>query len=202
LSIFNIDPHIAKKPVEFLGKAELAEDGKNLAIVLDAIITDPEKRRKFANLLQNLLPFTETVGTEKFAEKSLMLTIQEQFFKEPLRAFLLSDGTINITALIAALHFENKQVVFLEEPERNIHPHLASRLVQMMKEVSQKRQVIVTTHSPEIVKHAGIENLLLLNRDKEGYSQITRPSEQEQVRIFLQNEIGLDDLFTDNLLGA
>ena len=201
--IYNFDPHLAKNPAQITGKAELERNGSNLALTLDQLFENEENRRKFCNLLKDILPFVEDIGTEKFAEKSLLMTLRENYYEgEKLRAYLLSDGTINIVALLTALYFEEKNVVIIEEPERYIHPHLVSRLVQMMKEVSKDKQVIVTTHSPEVVKHAGIENLLLVSRDKDGYSRIIRPQEKEHIKGFLESELGLDELYVQNILAG
>jgi hypothetical protein len=52
------------------------------------------------------------------------------------------------------------------------------------------------------VKHAGVENLLLISRDQEGFSSISRPAEKEAVKIFLQHDLGLDDLFVQDLLAV
>lgn len=37
-------------------------------------------------------------------------------------------------------------------------------------------------------------------RDTEGFSTITKPADQEDVKVFLQNEIGLEGLFGQDLL--
>jgi hypothetical protein len=52
------------------------------------------------------------------------------------------------------------------------------------------------------VKHTDIENLLLVSRDKEGFSTISNPSEKNEVKIFLKNELGLDEIFVQNLWGV
>jgi hypothetical protein len=51
------------------------------------------------------------------------------------------------------------------------------------------------------VKHAAIEDLLLVSRDTEGFSVVSRPVDKEEVRIFLENEIGIEELYIQNLLG-
>jgi predicted ATP-dependent endonuclease of OLD family len=61
------------------------------------------------------------------------------------------------------------------------------------------KQIILTTHSPAVVKCAGIKSLLLLRRT-DCYSEIIRPFEKEEVKIFLKNDFGVDDLFIQNLL--
>jgi|SRR5882762_270237 len=128
--------------------------------------------------------------------------MREQYFKrEYLPASLLSDGSISIVALIVALFFETKELIVIEEPERNLHPSLISKVVAMMKDAAKHRQILITTHSPEVVKHAGVDNLLLLSRDSEGYSTVTRPADNESVKSFLSDELGIDELYAQQLLG-
>jgi len=202
ISIYDFDPKLPKKATPITGKAELEEDGSNLSIILKNITENKEKRRKLFNLVKDLLPFVENLDVEKFADKSLLFKLQETYFKNQyLPASLISDGTINITALIIALYFEKKPLVIIEEPERNIHPYLISKVVDMMKDASQKKQIIVTTHNPEIVKHAGLDNILLVSRDKNGFSKISRPIDKEEIRTFLEH-IGIEELYVQNLLRA
>jgi len=201
-SIYDFDPKLPKKATPITGKAVLEEDGSNLAIVLKNILRNKDLKRKFSNLVKDLLPFVDDLSIEKFADKSLLFKIREVYTKKLyLPASLISDGTIHITALIIALYFDKKQLTIIEEPERNIHPYLISKVVDMMKDVSQKKQIIVTTHNPEMVKHAGVENILLISRDKEGFSVIFRPYKNEIVKTFLKNELGIEELYVHNLLG-
>ncbi|NTV00608.1 MAG: AAA family ATPase, partial [Methanoregulaceae archaeon] len=85
--------------------------------------------------------------------------------------------------------------------ERNIHPYLISRLVEMLKDASRTKQVIVTTHNPEMVKHVHLDDILLILRDTDGFSQIIRPGTKKEIRTFLEHEIGIEELFIQNLLG-
>ena len=61
------------------------------------------------------------------------------------------------------------------------------------------RQIIITTHHPEIVKYAGPEYVILLQRDKKGHSVFSRPRENEEIQAFLE-EMGIEDLYVQNLL--
>lgn len=201
ISVYDFDPKLPKKATPITGKAELEHDGSNLSIILKNITENPEKRRKLFNLVNDLLPYISDVDVEKFADKSLLFKLKEMYFKNQyLPASFVSDGTINLIALIVALYFEKKPLTIIEEPERNVHPYLISKIVDMMKDASKKKQIIVTTHNPEIVKYAELENLLLVSRDENGFSRITRPSEKHDVKTFLQNEIGIEELYVQNLL--
>ena len=202
ISVYDFDPKLPKKATPITGKAELEEDGSNLSIILKNIMQNKEKKRKFLNLVKDLLPFVSTIGVEKFADKSLLFELQETYFKKQyLPASLISDGTINITALIVALYFERKWLTIFEEPGRNIHPYLISRVIEMMKDAPKRKQIIITTHNPEIVKHAGLDNILFISRDKEGFSTVTKPADKEEVGTFLKNNIGIEELYIQNLLG-
>lgn len=201
ISIYDFDPKLSKRASPISGKSELEKDGSNLAIVLKNILGDENKKREFSNLIQDTISFIKDLEVEKSADKSLLVRLQESYVKDKyLPAFLSSDGTINITALIIALYFEKKTFIIIEEPERNIHPSLMSRIVNMMKEVSKNKQIIITTHNPEILKYVDLEDILLAYRDRDGFSKITRPSQKKEIRTFLENELGVDELFVQNLL--
>ena len=117
-------------------------------------------------------------------------------------ASFVSDGTISTISLIIVLYFEENPVIILEEPERNIHPSLISRVMDMLKEASNKKQIIITTYNPEMVKYADLESILLTSREKDGYSVISRPNEKMGVKTFLEHEIGIEELFIQNLPGG
>ncbi|MFA4861596.1 AAA family ATPase [Methanoregula sp.] len=202
IAVYDIDPKLPKRGVAITGKRELDEDAGNLALVIRNIIEDPEKKRKLSNLLRDVLPFVEDFSVKKFMDVSLILTLRERYAtSRDLPASSLSDGTIAIFAMIIALYFEEKPFIIIEEPISHIHPFLVGRLISMMKEASEKKQVMITTHSTEVVKHADLNDILLISRDNLGFSILSRPGDKEEVRTFLENEIGIEELYVQNLLG-
>lgn len=188
LAIYDFDPKQPKKATLIAGKIELEEDTSNLAIVLKNILVDQAKRRQFFNWLTYLLPFVEDVQVEQWSEKHLIITLKENYSHLYLPATFLSEGTINIISLIVALYFEEKPLFLLEEPEKNIYPCRFSKIVTMFQEVCTEKQIIVTTHHSEIVKHTPLENLLFISRDKKGISKIIHPDETDAVKLFLQSD--------------
>lgn len=198
---YDFDSKLPKNTYPITGMATLIENGANIALVLKNIINNEDSRRKFCNLMQDLLPYVIDFGIEKVADRSLMFKIRESYNNSTfIPATFISDGTIDIMALIIALYFERSYISFIEEPERNIHPSLISGLIEMMKDASENKQVIITTHNPEIVKHAGLENLILIKRDSNGFSVMSKPSETAELETFLENDIGVDELYTQNIL--
>lgn len=203
MGIYDFAPKSAKGAAPLTGIIELEESGSNLAIAIKDVISRRESKRKFLNLMKSILPFVEAVDTKRGPDKSVLLTLSESYSeKHSLPSSLVSDGTINIIALIMALYFQHNRLTIIEEPERNIHPSLMYKAIKMMRDISAARQVIITTHNPEIVRHADPEDLFAVWRNSEGHSEIARPSEQEEVRIFLENEMELQELYVQNLLGG
>jgi predicted ATPase len=200
IAVYDVDPKGPKAGTFFGGKSELEPDANNLAIALDRILSENQGRRRLLNLLKDVLPFADGLDTEQMPDSSLFFSMREQFSREPMPASFLSDGTIDIVALIVILYFERKSFVVIEEPERNLHPSLISRLVELFKDASRLKQIIVTTHNPEVVRYAEPGQLILISRDGSGSSHAERPADKAQVQRFLSEEIGMHELYVQNLL--
>lgn len=206
VEIYDFDPKLMKRAVPLGGRAVLEEDGSNLPVVLREILSHKETRHELLTLLGRFLPFVSNMGVQNMVDRSVLLQLYERYLPDqPIPSMLLSDGTVQLVALIVALWVapaSRRSVVIAEEPDRNLHPHLIEQLVALFREISDRRQILFTTHNPEVVRHTPVENLLLVSRDKEGFSVISRPASNEQVQHFLKGEMGLDELFVENLLGA
>ena len=202
ISAYDLDPRKPQQAVPISGSRELAPDAANLAVVLRQILRRPISKNRLINLVSALLPFVHDLDVEEFGFGQLITTLTERFSEKDHRlpAAFASDGTIACLALVVALYFQESAVAVFEEPDRHVHPHLAGQVMQMMNEVTDETQVIVTTHNPELLRHANLEDILLVTRDPDGHSQITRPADSEVVSHFLQNELGVEDLFAQNLL--
>lgn len=201
ISVYNIQPAEAKGWVSEGNGAKLEENGRNLAAVLNAIMSDRERAEHLRHLVSYILPFVKGIDIERgfFTRFNLQEAYGEPYI---VPSQCTSDGTVRIIAMLVALFMDEQPFCIIEEPERSIHPSLLSRLVELMRDASKRRQLIVTTHSPEFVKHVAVEDLLLIERDREGFSTIKRPADMLAVKVFLENQIGLDELYIRGLLGA
>lgn len=199
-SIYDFDLKNSKKPTSITAKSDLEEDGSNIAIVIKNILEDKEKTRRFSNLLTDILPYIKGVSVEKSQDKSLFFKVKEAYNNVVIPSSLLSDGTISITSIIVGLFFENNSLAAFEEPEHGIHPALIAKLMQFFYDESNNKQIIITTHNPEILKNTKIDDLLLVSRDSSGFTNINKPVEKEMVRSFLESDLGIDQLFIQNLL--
>jgi len=200
---YDFDVRAMKRPARLEARSRLEESGENLAVTLRELFRSREQRRTFHRMLQQFLPGVQGVSVQVGAEKSISYSLREQHLgQRRLPSYRLSDGTVELMALIVALYFTRTHLLIIEEPDRHLHPALIGQLMHHLKETVWRRQILVTTHNPELVRHTPLESLLLVQRDREGFSQITRPSENAHVKHFLQHKLGLHELFVNDLLGV
>lgn len=201
IRIYDFDPKLMKKASSLTSISDLEEDGSNLANILQRLLKSKADRNKLVNLLSDCLPFVKSISTESNFDKSVSYKVQEKYSKKELYANFLSDGTVSVLAIIIALYFEESMgIVILEEPERNLHPSLMNKIIEMAKETATDHQILITTHTPELIKHADVESLLFASRCDEGFTCINKPIDSEAIRAFLENEVGIDTLFAQNLI--
>lgn len=199
LSFYDINPKLCKSINAIESDSILNEHGSNLSIILDLILQNDETRRKFLNLVKNILPYVEDITIENIIREHKIFQLLENYHDFIVPAPLISDGTGDILALIVALYFEKSEFILIEEPERNIHPALISKIVQMMEDASRNKQIIITTHSPEVLRSAKLEDIFLISRNSEGYSQISKPVNNETLKPFIE-DLGIDEIFVNNYL--
>lgn len=80
----------------------------------------------------------------------------------------LSEGTFKTLALVFYLIIDNSGLLLLEEPEVCIHHGLLAGVVDLIKSFSQRKQIVVTTHSDFVLDHIKPENVFFVKSSKRG----------------------------------
>ncbi len=114
----------------------------------------------------------------------------------------LSDGTLRFIALTTLLlqpDAYRPSVILVDEPELGLHPYAITMLASLVKQVSVKTQVILSTQSPLLLDHFQPEDVLVADR-VEGGTQFTR-LESEKMGAWLQ-DYSLGQLWEKNELGG
>ena len=149
------DLHVGREaPVRFPQKPDfpndvLTEDGRNLALVLNRLNRSPDVKRRFLEALRNLY-----AGLSDFHVNieygTVQVFIQEGNFSIP--ATRLSDGTLRYLCLLGVLCDPSPPpLVCIEEPELGLHPDILPDLAGLLRDASERCQLIVTTHSDTLV---------------------------------------------------
>lgn len=203
IRIYDFEPKMMKQSSSLTTIRKLKEDGSNLASILQVILRNRNEKKLLLNLLSDCLPFVEEITVENNIDKSISYKIKENFNNKSFYSNFLSDGTVSILALIIALYFQkDTSIIIFEEPERNLHPQLMAKVIELAKDKSNVKQIIITTHNPEFVKHSELESLLFAKRTEKGFTSISKPIDNEMVKIFLNSELGIEDLFVKGMLGG
>jgi predicted ATPase len=64
----------------------------------------------------------------------------------------MSAGTLRLLGLLLAVYQpHHPSLVAIEEPEATVHPAVAELVLQVLLDASRDRQVLITTHSPDIL---------------------------------------------------
>ena len=85
----------------------------------------------------------------------------------------MSDGTLRALGILVALfqggNEQQKRVslVGIEEPEIALHPGAVAVLLDGLRDAAHRTQVIVTTHSPDLLedKHLDVDSILAVEAD-------------------------------------
>jgi len=196
---YDFDPKYCKNIGEMNNNRNLTKHGDNLPSVLKEILSDEKKKKDFLVFYTNMLPYIKEVTVEKILDEDRIFMIVEDYNNVKIPSPFISDGTSTILAILVAFYFQKGKILLIEEPERHIHPSMIAKLMMMMESVRDK-QVIITTHSPEVLKYPELEDIFFISRDDNGFSHIDKVIDNEVVRPFI-DELGIDSVFVNNYMG-
>lgn len=110
----------------------------------------------------------------------------------------LSDGTKRMFLIISELMLSPSDSIFLlEEPELGIHPHQLHRLISFIRDEAQHKQILLTTHSPQVLDVLSKKELdhIIVTEMIDGRSEFRHLSakESEKAIYYMENEAFLSD---------
>jgi predicted ATPase len=133
----------------------LKRDGSNGAAILKRVEQErPETYDRICRLLAKAVPGIERVEYRTLGKGDTLEFKQQVGAQHPwtFDALNMSDGTLRILGLLLAI-FQPGPVsaIAVEEPEATVHPAIADLLVEVLRDAAFERQVIITTHSPDLL---------------------------------------------------
>jgi len=128
----------------------LMPDSRNLGLILNKLDTS-DAWAEFNSYLSRFLPRFNRFST-RIEGATVQFYLHEKGLKLPVPATRLSDGTIRFMAILAQLLSPSPPpLICLEEPELGLHPDALALLATLLRDVSTRTQLIVTTHSDVLV---------------------------------------------------
>ena len=185
MRFYHIFPNTIREPKQLTNANYLDEDAANLASVL----REMEKRNsRFLSRLKDglgsLIPgVTDLDVTSAGGYLVVRLKHESKYHDEWFDLSQESDGTIRLLGILTALNQRRYvQLIGIEEPELTVHPGAMPVLADLLKEFSRRSQLIVTTHSPDLIDclsdYRSVENLRLVDL-VEGTTTVREVSETQ-----------------------
>jgi predicted ATPase len=138
----------ARRPAVGTTTPVLSGDGSDLASALATIKFLGETRIHEA--IERAFPGASLVIDDR--DGWVEVGLQQRALGRPLRASELSDGTLRYLLWVAALLTPRPpELLVLNEPETSLHPDLLVPLGQLISDASEATQVIVVTHSQQLI---------------------------------------------------
>lgn len=189
-SIFFLDPDPRRmRGYSFAQEKRLKRDGSALSSVLRQLTEEDGEKARILDLIRSLpeqdisdISYVETPRGE------VMVQLHETFGGKavPRDAALLSDGTLRVLAVAAALFsIPEGSVLIVEEIDNGVHPSRAEKLLSDVQKIARERslRVLLTTHNPALLDALPLEaipNSVACYRDpEEGDSRLIRLEELE-----------------------
>ena len=178
MAFYNINPAAVRETHPHDPGERVARDGANLAAVIKRL-SDQDRRSldRIQQYLKRIIPDVEKVEHQALGpQETLVFRQRVQRQKDPWRFYAtsMSDGTLRSLGVLAALFQwgmrkqEPSPLVAIEEPEATVHPGAAATIAEALLEAARSEQVIMTTHSPDLLDHESLSQASIYSVDKLG----------------------------------
>jgi len=188
-----------KNHIEYI--RQIGPRGEKLAAFLNVLEHDnPKSFENFNLTLSQALPLDHArIDIVRDEPGMLSLRLVEDGISYPMR--LISDGTLRLIGLLAALDPESPAtVICIEEPENGVHPTRIRLIAEILKNAAEYygKQIIVTTHSPLFAEYFDDEQLFVCRKEDEQttiepFKPIGETYRQHQIERALQDRIPRGD---------
>jgi predicted ATPase len=204
MRVYSIEPAKLREMQDPDSGISLRSDGSNAASVLQEIERQSsDDWHRICELLETIVPKTTRVQAKKHGNKLSLEFTQEWAKSKKVRfeSFSMSDGTLRALGLLTAVYQRPRpSVLVIEEPESTIHPGALGAVLDLLRHAGRYMQVVVTTHSPELLDAEWIEDHhLRIVSWLEGATRITDVSQSAR-EVLRQHLMGAGELFRSNAL--
>lgn len=178
--IVQLEPSAIRTPDRIGGPDKVDEHGRHMAATLHRLIsTEETPGRTLAetvNRLASLVPEVRGIEIDRDeARQQLTVMAMLEGCREKMGPRSLSDGTLRFLALVTMFMDQDAGALLcMEEPENGIHPGRVPAAVNLLEDFcvdvehpigpdNPLRQVIINTHSPDVVRQLGRDDILFVD---------------------------------------
>ena len=176
IEVYNLNPRVIAAMQKPDPGVILRRDGSNAASVLQQFSSEARERVKnsLSRIVQGVSDAeAKTLGSQETIEFRQIVKGQEHPWH--FLASAMSDGTLRAFGILLAVFQASSNrpegltplLIGLEEPEMALHPAAASVLLSALREGARHCQILVTSHSPDLLDNPDIQTEQLLAVDNQ-----------------------------------
>lgn len=197
MGFYNLNPECIRNLQDTDPGDLLLRDGRNIATVIRRLKGQrPEYLDRIIEYLRSVVPGIMGVDPRSLGPKETLEFKQNMAGAEsPWRFFAsnMSDGTLRALGVLVAV-FQSRgngrpriPFIGIEEPEVAIHPGAAIKLMDALLEGQKNVQLVITTHSPDLLNHKDISPESILAVTNEGGETVIAPVDEASVKAIRDN---------------
>lgn len=180
MAFYNLNPQAMRELQPPDARETLTHDGANIASVFRHLRAHGDQRQIVEEYLRLVVPGIRGVDFKAVGPRETLEFLQEvPGGRQPWRFYAssMSDGTLRTFGTLVALFQKGSSrrpvtLVGIEEPETALHPAAAGVLRDCLREAAQTTQVVVTSHSPDLLDDPACADALLAVVAQEGETKI------------------------------
>lgn len=208
MGFYNLNPKVMRELQKPQDGRLLKPFGENIVSVIGHLEhVAPEQLATVQEYLQTVVPMVHGLKRVPIGHMETLEFRQDMAgSKHPWRfsAQNMSDGTLRALGVLTALFQGNKDfaptVVGIEEPETALHPAASAALREALARASRNTQVIVTSHSPDLLDDASIHEDSLLAVVSDGGNTQIAPLDEGSRKVMREQLFSAGELLRLNQL--
>jgi predicted ATPase len=208
MGFYNLNPKLMREPQKPQDGRILKPVGENIVSVIGHLErVAPENLRQIESYLQTVVPLIHGLERKQIGPLETLEFRQEVAgAQQPWRfpAQNMSDGTLRALGVLTALFQGNKEfapsLVGIEEPETALHPAASAALREALTKASSRTQVIVTSHSPDLLDDRSILPASVLAVVSEGGDTRIGPLDDASIKVMQDHLFSAGELLRLNQL--
>jgi len=167
MRVFQISPSKSREVGVPTPGPEIDRWGGNLPAVVDAVSKNsPSQWDLVMETMTAILPDLTGIDVDYTPSRRLSLFFREAETGTVWSVEEVSDGTIQTLALLMAITDPSVSLVVVEEIENSVHPWIIRRVLDVCRESSTTKQIILTTHSPIVINSVRPEDVRVIWRER------------------------------------
>lgn len=208
MGFYNLNPKMMRELQKPQDGRLLKPVGENIASVIGHLErVAPERVTAIREYLQSVVPMVHGMERKTIGPMETLEFRQDMAGAKHPWKFLaqnMSDGTLRALGVLTALLQSNVDyaptLIGIEEPETALHPAASTALREVLVQAARNTQVLITSHSPDLMDDRGIDVDSILSVISEGGETKIAPLDEASRQVLREHLFTAGELLRTNQL--